>query len=125
MRVVSGHQFEVQSHQLQVIYVGGTRDYIESGWNFPFALVLLDMSSKTFHPTFGLWELAKHCDCQEKLRAEIDKTLAKVKARGDPDFTANDFGSVPYLVAITRVRRIRLSVRLNEGKFIKSFHRKL
>jgi len=52
--------------------------------------------------TFGLWELAKHRDCQEKLRAEINETLVKVKARGDADFTADDFESMPYLVAITK-----------------------
>ena len=53
--------------------------------------------------TFGLWELAKHQDCQEKLRREIKETLEKVKARGDADFTASDFESMPYLVAITKV----------------------
>ena len=58
--------------------------------------------------TFGLWELAKHRDFQDKLRAEINETLAKVKARGDSDFTANDFESMPYLVAFTKVRRSRL-----------------
>jgi len=52
--------------------------------------------------TFGLWELAKHRDCQAKLRAEINETLAKAKARGDADLTANDFESMPYLVAFTK-----------------------
>lgn len=66
--------------------------------------------------TFGLWELAKHQDCQEKLRAEIDKTLAAVKARGDADFTAEDFESMSYLVAVTKVRRNRLFVLLNKGE---------
>ena len=55
--------------------------------------------------SFGLWELARHRDCQEKLRTEINETLEKVKARGDVDFTANDFESMPYLVAIMKVRR--------------------
>ena len=54
--------------------------------------------------TFALWEMAEHRDFQEKLRAEINETLARVKARGDTDFTANDFESMPYLVAITKVR---------------------
>jgi len=52
--------------------------------------------------TFGLWELAKHRDAQEKLRAEINETLAKVKARGDVDFMPKDFENMPYLVAITK-----------------------
>jgi len=60
--------------------------------------------------TLGLWELAKHRDCQEKLWAEINETLEKVKARGDTDCTANDFENMPYLVAVVKVRRDRLLV---------------
>lgn len=52
--------------------------------------------------TFGLWELAKHRDCQDRLRAEINETLAKIIARGDADFTANDYETMPYLVAVTK-----------------------
>ena len=59
---------------------------------------------------FGLWELAKHRDYQEKLRAEINETLAKVKERGDSEFTADDFESMPHLVAFTKARWIHLSV---------------
>jgi len=36
---------------------------------------------------------------------EINETLEKVKARGDTDFTAKDFDNMPYLVAVTKVRR--------------------
>ena len=49
---------------------------------------------------------AKAVNCQERLSTEINETLEKVKARSDPDFTANDFESVPYLVAVTKVRGI-------------------
>ena len=66
--------------------------------------------------TWGLWELAKHRDCQEKLRAEINETLEKVKARGDVDLTASDLENMPYLVAVTKVRRNLLFVSLNEGE---------
>jgi len=52
--------------------------------------------------TFALWELAKHHDLQDKLRAEIKEALASVEARGDTDLTANDFETMPYLVAITK-----------------------
>ena len=55
--------------------------------------------------TLALWELAKHRDVQEKLRTEINGTLAKVRARGDSDFAANDFESMPYLVAFIKVRK--------------------
>jgi len=48
--------------------------------------------------------LAKHRECQEKLRAEINQTLAEVKARGDAEITANDFENMPYLVALTKVQ---------------------
>jgi len=52
--------------------------------------------------TFGLWELAKHRDCQGKLRAEINETMAKAKARGDVDLTANDLETMPYLTAVVK-----------------------
>ena len=58
--------------------------------------------------TLALWELAKHRDVQEKLRTEINETLAKVRARGDADFAANDFESMPYLVAFIKVRKKHL-----------------
>jgi len=65
---------------------------------------------------FGLWELAKSRDCQEKLRAEITETLKQIRARGDADFTANDFETMPYLVAVTKVRRNPLFASLKEGE---------
>jgi len=58
--------------------------------------------------TFTLWELAKHPDCQEKLRAEVNETLANAKARGGADLTADDFESMPYLAAI-----MKESLRIN------------
>ena len=53
--------------------------------------------------TFALWELAKHRDVQDKLRAEIKEAWEKVKARGDSEFVADDFDSMPYLVAVGKV----------------------
>jgi len=47
-----------------------------------------------------LWEMAKKRNVQESLRAEITETLEKVRARGDSDFSVNDFDSMPYLVAV-------------------------
>ena len=64
----------------------------------------------------GLWELAKHRDFQEKLRAEINETLVKVNARGDADFMAKDFESMPHLVAFTKVRRNHPLASLMEGR---------
>jgi len=69
--------------------------------------------------------LAKHRDCQEKLRAEINETLEKVKARGDTGFVANNFENMPYLVAVVKVRRDRLFVPTKRGaRLTKSLQRK-
>lgn len=53
--------------------------------------------------TFILWELAKNRHIQEKLRAEIKETLGRIRARGDNDFSVNDFDSMPYLLAVGKV----------------------
>jgi len=50
--------------------------------------------------TFGLWELAKKHHIQERLRTEIMETLEKIRSRGDSGFSANDFNSMPYLLAV-------------------------
>lgn len=52
--------------------------------------------------SFALWELSKNRQFQERLRAEIDETLQKARARGDSDITANDFETMPCLVAVTK-----------------------
>ena len=77
-------------------------------------------SSRILQLTLALWELAKHRDCQEKLRAEINETLTKVRARGDADFMANDFESMPYLVAFTKVCRNLSLARVSEWAKIHS-----
>ena len=33
------------------------------------------------------------------------KTLERIRARGDGDFTVNDFDSMPYLIAVGKVCR--------------------
>ena len=60
--------------------------------------------------------MAKHRDCQEKLRAEIEETTAKIRERGDTDFTGDDFESMPYLTSVTKVRSEYLFVPLNDGE---------
>ena len=47
---------------------------------------------------------------------EINEALAKVKERGDVNFTANDFETMPHLMAFTKVRRNHFLVPLNEGE---------
>ena len=75
----------------------------------------LDVVLTILQLTFTLWEMAKHRDLQEKLRTEINETLKKAKARGDDDITANDLETMPYLVAITKVRGDHLVVPLTQG----------
>ena len=53
--------------------------------------------------TFALWELAKSRHVQERLRAEIIEMFGRIKARGSDEFTANDFDSMPYLLAVGKV----------------------
>jgi hypothetical protein len=52
---------------------------------------------------FALWELSKNRDVQERLRVEVTEMLEKIRARGDSDFSANDFDSMQYLVAVLKV----------------------
>ena len=35
---------------------------------------------------------------------EINETMVKIKERGDTDFTGDDFETMPYLTAVTKVR---------------------
>ena len=91
------------SSVVQDDYVCGSRNNSKSGQllNIPIF--------RPFRPvqqlTFGLWELAKKRQIQERLRAEIMKTLGKIRDRGDDDFTVDDFDSMPYLVAVVKVGR--------------------
>jgi len=59
-----------------------------------------DTTSKSV--VFALGQLAGRPDAQEKLRAEIMDTLKKIRARGDSDFSVNDFDSMPYLIAVVK-----------------------
>ena len=56
------------------------------------------------------WELAKERHVQERLRAEIMGTLASIKARGESEFTVDDFDSMPYLHAVVKVVLIGVSI---------------
>jgi len=57
-----------------------------------------DTMTKTL--TFVLWELSKNRRVQENLRTEIMEKLGEIRARGDSDFSVNDFDSMPYLLAV-------------------------
>ena len=65
--------------------------------------------------SFVLWELAKNPDVQDKLRAEVREAWGKVKARGDSEFVADDFDSMPYLVAIMKVYPRSLQLPTSES----------
>ena len=53
--------------------------------------------------TWLFYELAKHPEFQEKMRAEITAKRAAVSARGDSDFTMEDLESMMYLQAVLKV----------------------
>jgi len=53
---------------------------------------------------WGLYELAKHPEVQARLREEIIETRNKIKARGETEFTTNDFDAMPYTIAVMKVR---------------------
>ena len=53
--------------------------------------------------TWTLWELAKHPENQEKMRAEIAEYRAKLVERGATDFTMDDLEAMPYVNAIMKV----------------------
>ena len=50
-----------------------------------------------------LLELARHPEMQSKLRAEIRKMEAAIRARDDAQFTIGDFDAMPYLTAVIKV----------------------
>ncbi|KAJ7817165.1 cytochrome P450 [Mycena olivaceomarginata] len=52
--------------------------------------------------SWTLFELTKHPDVQEKLRAEIQATESVIYARGDTEFTASDFESMAYTTAVMK-----------------------
>ena len=63
--------------------------------------------------SWTLLEFAKRPEIQHRLRAEIRQMEAKIRARGDHEFTADDMESMPYLVAITKVSVLASSVSLS------------
>lgn len=52
--------------------------------------------------TLAIWELAKHPEYQNKLRAEIHGGLEAVHARGGVDLDISDFENMPYLVVLAK-----------------------
>ena len=54
--------------------------------------------------TWLLWELAKHPDYQEKMRAEVRHKRAEIAVRGDSDFSMEDLENMVYLQAALKVR---------------------
>jgi len=65
--------------------------------------------------SYCLWEIAKKRNIQQRLRAEITETLERIRARGDNDFSVNDFDSMPYLVAVGKVRLQSVRMEPNGG----------
>lgn len=53
--------------------------------------------------TWALYELAKHPEMQNKLRAEIYETKKNMLARGRREFTPGDFEGMEYLQTVMKV----------------------
>ncbi|KIM40378.1 hypothetical protein M413DRAFT_446565 [Hebeloma cylindrosporum] len=47
-------------------------------------------------------EVARHTSVQDRLRREIRAKEREIKARGDTEFTSNDFDAMPYLQAVLK-----------------------
>ncbi|KAJ6624608.1 cytochrome P450 [Mycena sp. CBHHK59/15] len=52
--------------------------------------------------SFTMFELSRRPDVQTKLRAEILKMDQDIRARGDIEFTAEDFDNMPYTIAVMK-----------------------
>ncbi|KAI0674750.1 PAH-inducible cytochrome P450 monooxygenase PC-PAH 4 [Trametes maxima] len=63
-----------------------------------FALTLAGHETTSMALTFLLYELARHPEYQARLRKEIREARARVNARGESDFTVEDFDSIPTLI---------------------------
>lgn len=56
--------------------------------------------------TWLLWELAKHPEFQDILRAEIQEKRADINSRADQaEFSVDDMEDMPFLQALLKVRR--------------------
>ena len=67
------------------------------------ALMLAGHETTANTITWLLWELAKHPEFQDKLRAEIVQKRSEVIARGDADLTMEELESMQFLQAAMKV----------------------
>lgn len=68
------------------------------------AFILAGHETTASTTTWLLYELARHPEFQEKMRAEVVLKRAEVSARGDSEFTMEDLESMSYLQAALKVR---------------------
>lgn len=68
------------------------------------AVFMLAGHETTSHSiTWMLYELARHPEIQDKLRAEIAEKREEINQRGELDFTMDDLENMPYVQAIVKV----------------------
>ena len=58
-------------------------------------------------------EIARHPHVQSKLRSEIREKEREIHARGDVEFSANDFDSMLYLNAVIKASRKLIFCRIS------------
>lgn len=66
-------------------------------------LLLAGFETTATSLSWSLLEIARHTNVQDKLRREIRAKEREIKARGDIEFTSNDFDTMPYLTAVLKV----------------------
>jgi len=65
-------------------------------------LLLAGYESTATTLSWSLLEITRHPDVQTKLRHEIHEMERKIQSRGDTEFIATDFESMPYLTAVLK-----------------------
>ena len=71
-------------------------------------LLLAGFETTATSLSWSILEIARHTTVQNKLRQEIRAKEREIKARGDSEFTSNDFDAMPYLTAVLKVSSLWL-----------------
>jgi cytochrome P450 len=65
--------------------------------------------------TYGLWELAKRPEMQQRLREEVTAAYKAIRARGKEDFTPGDIDGMAYTNAVIKVNRLNSKRPSSDG----------
>jgi cytochrome P450 len=65
--------------------------------------------------TYGLWELARRPEIQQRLREEVTAMYNVIRARGKEDFTPGDIDGMAYTNAVVKVSRLNSKRPSSDG----------